>query len=264
MKYFILILILSFTYTAFGQKQIETKYPFATDIEVDQFGNIYILEKESIFKLSSKLELLSIYRNSKLGSIASFDVSNPFKLILFSADYNQIVITDNNLNPISELIDLSNISEEITCACASINNGIWLFDATENQIVFTDDKLNVQFRSMSIESNPKSDYLVERDRKVYYFNTKDLFINDEYGNYLNQFDVFQNSLLRIDGNVVYYFLNNTISSYDLIRFIHTDLFSINYKPIDFSVKNSTLYLLKEGGTMEEYKLKDIGLKNRVN
>lgn len=102
--------------------------------EVDNFGNIYVINKDEIVKYDINLNILNSFSSKDYGNVTELDVSNPFKILLFYKAFNKILILDNNLAKINEL-DL-NYSDfyDISNICSSSQSGFWIYDDSFKKI----------------------------------------------------------------------------------------------------------------------------------
>lgn len=126
-------------------KQTNTIKGDFADMAVDKFGNIFLVTSNNqIKKLNSHLDSLAIYNESAFyGNIASIDVSNPLKILVYYKDFNTIVTLDRQLNK-RNIIDLrtQNIFQASAIAL-SYDNNIWLIDEQENKLKKIDESGSV-------------------------------------------------------------------------------------------------------------------------
>lgn len=109
--------------------------PLATErfVGVDEFNNLYYIDENILYKKTSK-KIFS-YSNIELGAIRSVNIQNPFKIILFYADFNSVIILDNNLNELTQKIDFTQETKfnNVTFVTGSSQNNIWLY-ADDNKL----------------------------------------------------------------------------------------------------------------------------------
>lgn len=86
--------------------------------------------------------------DSSLGSPDVIDVANPFSVMLFYADYGQIVILDRTLSERSrlDLFSVEDILEPSTVARAS-DNKVWIFDNWDYRLKLLDQSGKISQRS---------------------------------------------------------------------------------------------------------------------
>ena len=118
------------------------------DFEVDKLGNYYLINYEGdIRKFSADKTFLYSFKNSSYGNIASLDVSNPHKILVFYKEFQTILILDNTLNDISTI--KLDYSQYYSAAGTSNDGNIWLYNSLKNQLS------KISFNGMIIEEfNP--------------------------------------------------------------------------------------------------------------
>ncbi len=103
--FFLFSLNISFT------QEIETKLISTTPLQadtfigIDDFENIYFLKNNILYKKRANDTIN--YSNVLLGKINSVNIQNPFKIVIFYRDFNSITLLDNNLNELTNRIDLT-------------------------------------------------------------------------------------------------------------------------------------------------------------
>ena len=102
-------------------------------IGVDEFENIYYVKENILYKKTSK-KLFS-YSNVGLGKLSSVNIQNPFKVILFYAEFNAAIILDNNLNELTQKIDFTKETQfnNVVFVSGASQNNIWLY-ADDNKL----------------------------------------------------------------------------------------------------------------------------------
>ena len=61
---------------------------------MDQFGNIYIVNNNTMVKYSNDFTNKTNYTNNFLGKISLIDVNDPLRVLIFYRDFNQIIFLD--------------------------------------------------------------------------------------------------------------------------------------------------------------------------
>lgn len=121
---------------------------FAQEIrqyQADIQGNTYQIFDQEIVKLNAATAEEFRYSNKLLGNISMVDVTNPLRPLIFYADVQKMVITDNTLSKQNQqVISFEGLDMfQIQCIASSkINNGIWVYDQELLQIVKLDRTLN--------------------------------------------------------------------------------------------------------------------------
>lgn len=105
----------------------------------DPNGNIYLVNGSKLSKLDGNGKLLRSFDDSFLGSIASVDVDNPMKIMVFYRESGKIVFLDDRLSPLMEPLDLfSHGYTYVTLAAYSTDNLIWFYDQAMHELICID------------------------------------------------------------------------------------------------------------------------------
>ena len=187
----------------------------------DQFGNYYEVLDNEIKKYTIEGELVCVYSNNVIGTIANVDVTNPYKVMVFFQDFANIIILDNTLSPTSEEIDLSDInSSETSLACKSYNNGFWYFNFLNFELVRLTRALNSVNSSGNLSNllniNVRPNYVVEYNNRVYLNDPKNgVLVFDIYGAYLKTIPVLGLTAFQVKQKyLVYVNANKQVETYD--------------------------------------------------
>lgn len=158
------------------------------DFTVDNLGNIYVLNSDNqLKKLSAHGDSLAVFNDvRRYGKIATIDVTNPLKILVYYREFTTIVELDRFLNLINT-VDLRN--QNILQAKAiglAYDNTIWVFDELDAMIkrVKDDGSLvdqSTDFRQL-FDSVPDPISIHDRGDLVYLYDpTKGVYIFDHYG-----------------------------------------------------------------------------------
>lgn len=248
MKTYLVYLFLVYNLLSYSQG-IQSKFISKITLEADQFigfddlDNLYYIKNNTFFK-KSKTETLS-YANVALGKIASVDIHNPFKIILFYKDFNAVLFLDNKLNELSNKIDFTT---EVL-----FNNVLFVSHSSENNLwLFADDlKLHLydfQNRSEKIQTQPISFHapnFVPVDMKstyknVYLLGDQGIIQFNEYGNFIHFFEIencnyfapFKEGVLYFKEGIFYYHDKNEAKPIELeyqpiLKEVYSNSSSIN-------------------------------------
>jgi len=221
------------------------------NIEVDQFGNIYLINRFSIEKRNAAFEKVAYYNNSSFGEIKVCDVSNPFRILIFSETFNQLMWLDKNLTPLSVAVSLDDLGfDEVSLVCAGIGNGFWLLDAFENCLVYIRDNLQTVHKSqrLDLDAVHKFVHLTEIDQRVVVSSSDSLlFYFDAYANLLNVFpEIVAPGFKAGEKAVVFINKNKVLVSFHFKDLVSKKLLSLSkYKVYDYDIQGDRLYLLGE-------------------
>lgn len=209
---------------------IDCKY-FTTD---NLCGIYMVTNKNEIIKFDDLGYFEGRYVNKKMGTLASVDATNPFKILLFYPDFQTITLVDRLLNPISSLV-LSNFGiRQAKCVSMSENGNILVFDDATlkfyNFFIDGNGIVNDKTVAISLPSlNPLQ--IVARNNSIY--------VLDEHMGIVH-FDAFGKFLERLDINNVTGF---QILNDDIIIAQNEGLFSLTSgtrtpKPINLPTQES--------------------------
>ena len=116
-------------------ENIKTIDAAAKDIYSDVFNNlIYVTEDNEVGKYDISLDSTYFYSVDKSFSIDHIDTNNPLNILLYSSDLKKIITLDKNLRETStfDLLDLQDL--EITLACLSSDDNLWIYDQSSGSV----------------------------------------------------------------------------------------------------------------------------------
>lgn len=193
MKYFGLFILWLSCFSATSQEittHLYLKIPLAAEAfaGIDEFQNLYYINDNILYK-QTKNKTYS-YSNISLGKLTTVSIQNPFKLILFYADFNAVIILDNNLNELTEKIDFTKetLFNNVQFVTGSSQNNIWLF-ADDNKLHLYDYKdLSEQMQTQPLsfyeeDFIPKT--IVGTYKNVWVLSAEGVLQFNEYGSYID-------------------------------------------------------------------------------
>ena len=220
-------------------------------ITTDQFGHYYEVSDTKINKYSNDGKLICSFSNNILGVIASVDVTNPYKILVYFRDFTKILILDNTLSPTTEVIDLTSINlDETTLVCRSYNDGTWYYDPVRFELVRKSQELVTTNSSGNLanllQKNIQPDFLIEYNNKVYLNDPESgILVFDIYGTYIKTIPLYGLSEFQVkDKYLIYANKNGEIETYDFLS-----LETKKYKPLKYNsirsvrVENKLIYIV---------------------
>lgn len=168
----------------------------AADFTVDNLGNIYILRKDNqLRKLSPQGDSLAVFNDvRRYGQIASIDVTNPLKILVFYREFTTIIELDRFLN-IVNTIDLRKLNIlQVKAIGLAYDNNVWVFDELDAILkrVGDDGSLVDQtsdFRQL-FDSVPDPALIRDQAGFVYLYDpAKGVYIFDHYGTLKTHLDL---------------------------------------------------------------------------
>lgn len=221
----IIILLLScFPFFSFAQKEYKPVYSIDTPakfIETDILQNLYIItSNNAILKYDSSGKLLISQQFKNYGEIASIDVTNPLNPEIFFAGQNKIVITDNNLNNVSETGLENSTIQQYAVGCRASAGGYWLYDAQNLKIKRIDQDNITQIETPNLATlrirdiNPA--YMTENSPWLYIsIPSNGIAVFDQFGAYYKNVPVKNLLRFQVVKNTIVYYTDSTLNYFDI-------------------------------------------------
>ncbi len=135
MKKFLVILLVSWFATNAQPLTTLPDLPLLADsfVGFDNHGFVYYESNNTLVK--SKEYNSVDYKNFGLGKISRVDILNPLSVVVLYADFNTVVLLDNQLNETSQ-INFSKIKDEIIVGATgnASRNKLWIFNELTREI----------------------------------------------------------------------------------------------------------------------------------
>jgi len=201
------------------EKELDLSYDF---IATDGFSKLYIVNNNTLYQIDLENYSQKNYTHSLTGGISGIDASDPFRILIFYKDFNQVVFIDKNLAPIVSPIFLNQMGfDHVAAVCQSINGGFWLFDQSLQQLFYLDKNLNQSKKSSSLSfiidqsSGLSPVYMVEKNDYIYIgIRGQGILLFDNYGTYIKMFPVEDISGFQVIDDKIYYSNNNKLMYYN--------------------------------------------------
>ncbi len=203
--------------------KIEVK---ADTILADPLGNLFTISGKTITRYNEKGLKEKNYSSNILGTISYADVSDPFRILLFYKDFNQIVFLDNTLTEISSPIQLDDLSiDQAEIACSSANGGFWVYNTISKQLVYFDRQLKKNHESVYLNSimntEQKPIFLIEKSDYIFmYVPETGILVFDKYGTYFKTLNLGKTEQFQVSDDKIIYLQDHTIFKYDM-KFLQT-------------------------------------------
>ncbi|MEZ4722005.1 MAG: hypothetical protein R2813_09040 [Flavobacteriales bacterium] len=191
------------------------------EVLIDQLNNLYAIRKGEVLKLNQKGEELSRYSNKLIGKEIHVDVTNPMKVVLYSADQMRVIVLDSRLGEIREPINLLKLGyEQITLVATSHSNCLWLYDPINFKLIRLTENLEEERTSLSLSQMLRLQLyptdLVEVNNKVYLTDPNHgVFEFDVFGNYLRKIPIRNIETLTISDNRLFYRNDEQLVAFNL-------------------------------------------------
>ncbi|MFN0291347.1 hypothetical protein [Pedobacter helvus] len=196
--------------------QIDT---VARSVYTDNLDNVYLLsDRDELLKYNAEGKLKWRYSNNRFGKLYSVDVSDPLRVVLFYADFQQVVVLNNNLNEITSYSFAKNSNLLVSAVASGNNNSLWIFDRTANALIKLSSNFIEEVRSANLfqlfdevgdaKKMAASDqyvFLQQKNAGVLQF--------DRFGGYLRELPIDSLSDFNITSNVIAYLKGNDLVKY---------------------------------------------------
>lgn len=231
-------------------------YELVVDAEqmmIDELGNFYLInELNEIIRYNQQFQLLYKYSNNRLGAIASLDVSNPHKILVYYSDYGVAITLDNTLNE-TKRYDLQSWNlYDVTAVALSEDNRLWIYDPIQYQLNKVGEDGTVIFESYNLVSeigiNPDVDQIMEDNQMIYLLDDQKIYVFSNLGEYLSTKHLDNAKKLKLlAGAKVMFFENDQINIQNIGRNPGTVIFPQIGMVKDLSIHGKKVYVLDEKG-----------------
>lgn len=235
---FLIVLLLNCFVANAQLKQVAQIDTVAKSVYADNLDNIYLLsDRDELLKYDAKGRLKWRYSNNRFGKLYSVDVSDPLRVVLFYADFQQVVVVNNNLNEITSYSFAKNGNLLVSTVASGNNNSLWIFERTTNALIklssnFTEDVRSANLFQLfdevvDIKKMVASDQYVFLQRK-----NEGILQFDRFGGYVRALPIDSLSDFNITSNVIAY-----VKGSDLIRYHPTTFESSKQKlPVSLPIR----------------------------
>lgn len=212
--------------------QIDTT---AKAIYADNLDHIYLLsDRDELLKYDNKGKLRWRYNNNRFGKLHSVDVSDPLRVVLFYADFQQVVVLNNNLNEITSYSFAKNGNLLVSAVASGNNNSLWTFDRAANVLIKLSSNFTEDVRSANLfqifDEVVDAKKMAASDQYVFLQRKNDSVLQfDRFGGYVRELPIDSLSDFNITSNVIAYFNGN-----DLIKY-HPTTFEISKQKLPVSL-----------------------------
>lgn len=223
----------------------------ASEVEVDRFGNIYLIKDNVVAKYDADMNFLCAYDNYPAGSMSSLDVSNPFKVIVFYSEFNKLMYLDNKLSELRSPIMLDDAGlYNIKVVCSSSFGGFWVFDEQNVCVRRIDGNLEISQQGTNVyDKLGDANVIAMRESANYIFLIADnskILILDKFGNFYKMLNIDAPcSDFCIDNDILYYSRNGEIEAYNTIEDKTVAIPCGDKKVYKFRIRHDILYTISD-------------------
>jgi len=220
----LIVVVFSYGLANAQLKQVAKIDTSAKSVYSDNLDNIYLLsDRDELLKYDNKGKLKWRYSNNRFGKLHSVDVSDPLRIVLFYADFQQVVVLNNNLNEITAYSFAKNGNRLVSSVASGNNNSLWIFDRTDNALIKLSSNFTEDIRSanlfqlfdevVDVKKLAAGDQYVFLQRKNY-----GVLQFDRFGGYVRELPVDSLSDFNITSNIIAYQKGNTLIRYSPTTF----------------------------------------------
>lgn len=235
----------------------------ATDISVDNLGNIYVLTPDNqLKKFAPSGDSVAAYNDVKrFGTLSSTDVTNPLKILLFYQDFMTVVALDRFLSKLFT-IDLRQAQIfQASAVALAYDNNFWVYDEQNAQLKKIGDQgqavmASNDLRQLFGEAVTPAE-IVDQDGLVYLNDpARGIYIFDYYGGFKVKLSFTGVRGLKVFGKNIFGIRDNELFSY------RPGTLQEQHLALPFPVKEAEriqivaggLYVLR-GGMLNYYQIK---------
>jgi len=220
--------------------------------EIDQLGNVYVVEKDEIIKYSQKREVH--YRESiKLfGDISVIDLNNSLRPLIFYQDQKQLVFLDNALSKREAPISLENHNlDQVSLVASSINNNnVWLYNQEDFQLLKADQGFRIIYESgnlaqlLMMELNPIQ--MLEHNNYLYINNPRiGILVFDMFGTYYKTIPIKWADYFHVIEDDIYFVTDEKrLYRYNVFTFEEQEIQIPVHQFESLKVAKDKIYILK--------------------
>ncbi|SOD20096.1 hypothetical protein [Pedobacter xixiisoli] len=215
---FIVLLFTCFAANA-QLKQVAQIDTTAKSVYVDNLDHIYLLsDRDELLKYDAKGTLKWRYSNNRFGKLHSVDVSDPLRTVLFYADFQQVVVLNNNLNEITSYSFAKDGNLLVSTVASGNNNSLWIFDRAANALIKLSSNFTEDVRSANLfqlfDEVVDAKKMAASDQYVFLQRKNEGILQfDRFGGYVRELPIDSLSDFNITSNVIAYFKGNDLIKY---------------------------------------------------
>lgn len=235
------------------KENVNNTIQIATDakqVEVDNLGNIYLISEHEIKKYKPNGTYFGTFSTMLYGEIASVDVSNPLKILLFFNSTSTLQFLDNMHGKSFSEIALTIPTLSSNLAATSYNSGYWIYNASAFELSRYDANNNpsntVNNIHLIINERLHPNFMCEKDNYLYLNDPESgIFVFDIYGTFYKKIPIRGLMKFNVQEGVISYFKNNYLLKYSTLSLSYD---SLEIKGVEkpTCVNNGLIFELKNG------------------
>jgi hypothetical protein len=188
-------------------------------LSTDQLGNVLLVkENNTLLKLNAAGDSIGIFNEIKKGKVTQIDATNPLRILLYFADYNQIVVLNNMLTQ-KTVLKLNSVGLfNSSCVASSADGSIWVFDPVMASLIKLSEQMEVLQTSnlRNQQENPvRPSCMIEFDRSLFLADTIEGIRKFDLFGFYNTTYHFPTDNLQLFNNYMVYYKRPFLYSYHL-------------------------------------------------
>lgn len=229
---------------------IPGKYDF---VRVDNFGKIYLVKGNEIKMFTPDGKFLLQNSDKFFGDITDVDATNGLELLTFFEDQVQVTFLDNQLGVKGRDVPLEQLGfEQVSHACTSYGNGVWLFDKVKFQLIRLDKNNNFSARSGQLNQvlgfSVEPIYMRESNNWLYLLDkNKGVLVFDIYGAYYKTIPISGFTYFQVAGDHLIHYKAPYLLSFNFRDLYSDTLYQMNGKVDQVILGKNRLNSLSETG-----------------
>jgi hypothetical protein len=192
-------------------------------VSFDNLSNIYLISNDSkLYRQNPGTKQLYSYQNTRLGSIGSIDVTDPFKILVFYPLFQTIITLDNTLTQIGKLDFHDNTIGTIRSISRSTDNNIWIYDESNRLIdkISTGGKILIKgIPNYDLKLTPLATAQLFQDNNLLFLTQtgKPVYVFDQFGKFDHQIILPTDAKFIHIHDFIYYISDGDLRRYDYTK-----------------------------------------------
>jgi hypothetical protein len=193
----------------------------ARNFAVDNLQNVYLLttENELVKYTPDGIEQYR-YPNKTLGEIGAIDATNPFQILLFFPDYQNMLLLDRTLGTTGQFNIFRLGLFEVTAVAMASDNQLWVYDDVSFRLKKVNENGEVSVEStdlsLSIGRSIHPRFMMEKNQTVYMSDPEEgVLVFDVFGQYIKTIEIKGITDFQVFGEQLYFLKKNELKSFHL-------------------------------------------------
>lgn len=228
----------------------QTRWDFSniTRSYKDVLGHYYLLQgDQELYKIDGEGNLLTQKTKSRKGNIASVDVLNPFKIVIFYPQSKLIQLLDTELNILQEISLRSYMSLDIQGVGTTKEGKMVLLDADQEQWLLMDElgqqmNIGLPFEFLNLNWDEYKGMQTNEQYWMMYFEDEAV-VFDRYGVFKNRYPIPEGSSVYLYEGSIYFLTKKELIEEQISTLSRKSIpVSIDVNVIGWSVERNRLIL----------------------